>query len=430
MPHTAFLEAAARYWSALGMPGSLPELSASPVDAFIDLLDVTADAEDAFVLLELDSDPYPGLALGDPRAPWRLHWAAQLASLEAFASPALPSVTFFVDTVADASGAHRVYTLDDGEWGDLQMASLASAVTWMAAQVAHGRGAIDDAEFERVEAQEVAALDDEREQGTASGWYLFEAFLDSPLVEAWDAYSRGQWPAPGPVDTWSPDDRGDGWQRRFALWLLHVFLNERRVELPADVAVTELDAPHRALVEHLQTFEEAVEGGEAPTFIRLYARCDDPKLAELATAWLQRHRRWRGEMTSVAPSVAPDDGGLEDALPAAANDGEGLAGLLAALAGKPEAPPEPEDTPFIRQLKLALDGAIDRLVQDDVLELEPDAKYPLINELAIAASDARSVKHMLRQLTRTLVDSKHVEEIYATDERIADALRDRLGDAR
>jgi len=51
----------------------------------------------------------------------------------------------------------------------------------------------------------------------------------------------------------------------------------------------------------------------------------------------------------------------------------------------------------------------------------------LLIELVTAGSDARSVKHMLKKITATLVDSEHVEEIYPSDDKIQDALKEDLG---
>lgn len=47
--------------------------------------------------------------------------------------------------------------------------------------------------------------------------------------------------------------------------------------------------------------------------------------------------------------------------------------------------------------------------------------------MVTAGSDARSMGHMLKKLTNTLVESEHVDEIYPTDERIQDRLRQDLG---
>jgi hypothetical protein len=74
-------------------------------------------------------------------------------------------------------------------------------------------------------------------------------------------------------------------------------------------------------------------------------------------------------------------------------------------------------------LSISLDGMVER----GELELDADRKEALLIELVTAGSDARSVKHMLKKLTSTLVDSEHVEEIYPSDDKIQDRLKADLG---
>ena len=90
-------------------------------------------------------------------------------------------------------------------------------------------------------------------------------------------------------------------------------------------------------------------------------------------------------------------------------------------------PPPFQHTPFTRKLLSALSVSLDRMVEKGDLELDPDRKDALLIELVTAGSDARSVKHMLKKITSALVDSEHVEEIYPTDNKIQDWLREDLG---
>jgi hypothetical protein len=93
-------------------------------------------------------------------------------------------------------------------------------------------------------------------------------------------------------------------------------------------------------------------------------------------------------------------------------------------------PPPFQHTPFTRKLLGALSVSLDRMVEQGELELDPDRKEALLIELielVTAGSDARSVKHMLKKLTSTLVESEHVEEIYPSDDKIQDRLREDLG---
>jgi len=183
MPLQAFLKGIRAYWTALGQPGEPPELGESRIDAFVDLLHVTADAEHAFRLLQLLDSPYPGIAVGDASRPWRLHWALQVGEVEPFVAPGLDDVVFLADTIADPEGRHRVYTLKDGMRGDFEFADLSGVLRWMAAQVRYAKGELDGAEVQEIQSEASALLDDDWEEGPTSALFIVEELLDTPLVE-------------------------------------------------------------------------------------------------------------------------------------------------------------------------------------------------------------------------------------------------------
>jgi len=400
MSEQAFLKGIRAYWSALGQPGAPPEFGESRIDAFVDLLHLTSSAEHGFRLLETLEAPYAGIAVGDQTRPWRLHWAIQVGELEPFRAPSLDDVIFLADTIADPEGRHRVYTVKDGLRGDLEFSDLASVLQWMAAQVRHARGEYDDTQLQEIQSEASALLDDAWEEGPTSGLYILEELIHTPLFDAWGAISRGQWPVVDPTDDPAPVDREDGWQRRLSLWLTRRFVETRRLELPADVAVSDMDAVHRNLVEHLIDFEQGLHSGEVPAAIELAINEADERLSALARDWIERHDAWR--TAANVPSPEDDDFEAE--------------------------PPPFQHTPFTRKLMHALSLSLDNMVQEGEIELHPDRKDALLIELVTAGSDARSVKHMLKKLTATLVDSEHVEEIYPSDDKIKDRLKEDLGE--
>lgn len=399
MPKQAFRKGIRAYWDALGQPGEPPELGESRLDAFIDLLHMTADADPAFRLLDLVDSPYAGIAVGDRSRPWTLHWAIQIGEVEPFVAPGLEGLVFIVDTIADSDGFHRVYTLKDGMRGDLEFSNLASVLEWMAAHVRHAKGELDATKLEETQSNASALLNDAWEEGPTSALFIVEELLDTPLAEAWDAISRGQWPLVESDGSEAPVDREDGWQRRLSLWLTRRFIANRHLELPGDIAVSDMDAVHRALVDHLIDFEQAIHGGDVPRIIDEAAGGGDSRLAALAFDWIERHDSWR----TAASVPAPDEEEVG------------------------EEPPPFQHTPFTRKLMHALSTSLDGMVERGELELDPDRKEALLIELVTAGSDARSVKHMLKKLTSTLVESDHVEEIYPSDDRIQDRLKADLG---
>ncbi len=400
MPQQPFLQGIQAYWDALGQPGQPPELGESRIDAFVDLLHVTSSAEHGFQLLETLESTYAGMAVGDSSRPWRLHWALQVGEVEPFVASQLDDLIFLADTIADPEGRHRVYTLKDGMRGDLEFADLTDALRWMTAQVLHAKGELDDAKLQDIQSEASALLDDEWEKGPTSGLYIVEELLDTPLFEAWDAISRGQWPLVESDGSSASVDREDGWQRRLSLWLTRRFLATRSLELPEEIGVSDMDAIHRSLVDHLIDFEQAIHAGDVPRIIDQTAAGQDQKLAEMAGEWIERHDGWR----TAASVPAPDE------------HDEYV-----------DEPPPFQHTPFTRKLLQALSGSLDRMVEQGELELDPDRKDALLIELVTAGSDARSVKHMLKKLTATLVDSEHVEEIYPSDNQIQDRLKEDLG---
>jgi len=400
MPQQAFLKGIRAYWDALGQPGEPPELGESRIDAFVDLLHVTSSAQHGFRLLDLLDSPYAGMAVGDETRPWRLHWAIQVGEVEPFVAPGLDDLIFLADTIADPEGHNRVYTLKGGMRGDLEFSDLSGALRWMTAHVRHAKNEHSDAELREIQSQASVLLEDDWEKGPTSAIYIVEEFLDTPLFEAWDAISRGQWPLVESDGGKAPVDREDGWQRRLSLWLTRRFLATRTLELPEDIGVSDMDAVHRALVDHLIDFEQAIHAADVPRIIEETAAGTDAKLAARAAVWIERHDGWR----TAASVPAPDE--EDDSF---------------------DEPPPFQHTPFTRKLMQALSVSLDRMVEMGEIEFDSDRKEALLIELVTAGSDARSIKHMLKKLTATLVDSEHVDEIYPSDDQIQDRLREDLG---
>lgn len=293
MATTAFASAADSYWKSVGKKGAPPELPESDVDAFVELLHLTGDSPDTFHLVEFPHDPYPAIVVGDERQPYRLAWAVALAELEPFASRAEPGVTFLVDTVPDAKGNHRVYSQADGMRGMLEFATLHEALSWMDVRIQKARGKADAAALEAATSTFARALDDAWEESPSSGMYVLETLLEAPLVEAWDAYSRGEWPVYACDAPSFRLRKADGWERQLSLHLVRRFLEKRIVDFPRSLKAAELGAAHRALLEHLTAFEEGMKLTIVPQPVDTAAQSDDTFVAERANAWIERHESWQ-----------------------------------------------------------------------------------------------------------------------------------------
>ena len=84
-------------------------------------------------------------------------------------------------------------------------------------------------------------------------------------------------------------------------------------------------------------------------------------------------------------------------------------------------------SPYERHLAGALASTLDRLVREELVELEEAQREPLLAELLAAAANAETPKRMLKKTVRTLVDSDHVEELYATDDELRRILSEEIG---
>ena len=97
-----------------------------------------------------------------------------------------------------------------------------------------------------------------------------------------------------------------------------------------------------------------------------------------------------------------------------------LDSLLGALGE--ERAPEPE-TAFGQELQAALNSAVAYMRAEGVIEVEDEAVDDLVAELVGAGIEAHSPKQMLKRLSRTLVHSDHVEEVFGSDDEISAAVR-------
>lgn len=133
------------------------------------------------------------------------------------------------------------------------------------------------------------------------------------------------------------------------------------------------------------------------------------------------------ELEHAADDLAGLIDGQEDALteddlpPMSENESAGLAAALGRLlGGSMEPEPEPQVSPA---LAASIGKALDALVLQELVELEPGQRQPLIDELCASTGEARTPKALVRRFVRCLVDSDHPEEVYGTDAELESAVR-------
>lgn len=462
MPESRLDRAFRDYLSAVSPTMEVPELPEDPIDAFIELVDLTSHERGAFHLLDAGTDPYPGIAVGDRSYPWRMIWALQLAELEPFAIDSLPEITFYLDTIADPEGAHRAYSYEGGAPGPYEFDSLPSLLAFMTARVRHARGELDEANLELIEAESSTLLEDEYEHSASSAFFVFENILGAPLPEAWEALSRGEWPEvellgqPVRVDKSRPS-----YQRELSLRTLGLFLRDRRVTLPEGIEIRELSAPHRRLIEHLRMLEESFELGLLPELVETLASEGAEHLRGLALAWMRRFEEahgipdldeLEGAFGGAAPDLTPapakreipdsavdrlaamlrgmdsDIPPLDDAEEAEfESDLEDDVGLEGDALTEGDEGDEPALTPFMEKMREAALEAVRALSDRSLIDVMSGEERKLALDMANAAAEARSPKQMIEMMTRELVDSDYIEEVYATDDEIAEAIQSLMG---
>ncbi|MEM9074950.1 MAG: SMI1/KNR4 family protein [Myxococcota bacterium] len=113
----------------------------------------------------------------------------------------------------------------------------------------------------------------------------------------------------------------------------------------------------------------------------------------------------------------------DDYPPLSDDESMGLAAALGKLLGGDELPPEPEPEPLNPALVASIEKVLDALILQELLELSPDRRRALVEELAASTGEARTPKALLRRFVRCLVESDHPEEVYGTDTDIEAAIR-------
>lgn len=96
---------------------------------------------------------------------------------------------------------------------------------------------------------------------------------------------------------------------------------------------------------------------------------------------------------------------------------------LRGIFGLAEPEPEAEPTPFAQDLARIMAEAVATLRADGIIEVEDANVEALTQQVAGVALESTSLKRLPLRLTKTLIHSDFVEEIYGTDTEISTALR-------
>lgn len=106
--------------------------------------------------------------------------------------------------------------------------------------------------------------------------------------------------------------------------------------------------------------------------------------------------------------------------------GDDLSELLRALGGEVE-PKEPARSPFAIKLAESIDQALRTMCAEGAIEIAEGSLDAVIVEVTESGLDARSPKHLVKRVVRTLMESDHVDEVYGTDDELGAILIRSLG---
>jgi hypothetical protein len=96
---------------------------------------------------------------------------------------------------------------------------------------------------------------------------------------------------------------------------------------------------------------------------------------------------------------------------------------LRGMLGLPEPEPEAAPTAFAQDLAQAMGEAVVALRAAGIIEVEDENVEALTQQVAQVALEATSLKRLPVRITKTLINSDLVEEVFGTDAEISTALR-------
>ncbi len=374
------------YWRAIsGDDSPLPDLGETPVENFQALL--LADLEPGFSAASFRSrelDPlaiYGGIALLENPSPDMLDWATGIAQLIGFTTPALQQHVWYLDEVPDADGNHRVYGFVHGE-AVQELASIEDALRWMTAFINYSEQRCDQAHTQGIEAK----LRKPRPWAT-SGPALLAELLQLPLPQLYAAWAEHTWLSYDEHRAQDLDSTGPGAARVAMLAAVENVMRSRSLDTRT-VDYSQMSGPHKRVIEQLRQLTKAVSTGYAPKLVLDIARSNHPTLARRAQEWLLHFEASEQR------------------------------------ADQELAPPVADET---RALRMLIAGGLDQLVGQELIEIEPEGREPLLDELAMAVLEAYNPDHAIKKLRVAVLRSDHVAEVYAADIALEGAFRQSLG---
>ncbi len=360
-------------WEALHGEAPLPTDLETPLEALMllfaqDVVELPTGhvfeiSEDLFL------DPWPEMLVSPQPERANRDWIFQAAQLLLIGRGPQGEM-LALDMEGDSEGRHRVYQIGaGGRMAHLLFPDLDELLAWLCAPEV-----VPPRKPDRWAAN-VASI----ERSLELLWRLHPSVL-------FQSYRMGVWPSDR-VDPPEVDPERPGWQRLALIWTLAQFREHRRTEVPPQLEGMELSSFYQDLLERLEDLEEAMLLDDVPTLLAEMALEDEEDLASAAQSWMEQFDRARTDPKGATAMLAEET--------------KGLMGLL-------------------RQ-------AVDELVRLELIEVIPQRKPKLVEDLLEVTLKTPNVNQVIPALIEELLESRNVEEVFADDNELTRVLSVALG---
>lgn len=351
-------------WDSLYGTAPPDEMDGSPLGGLPDLLmpgPVVLESGHRFGDLSgLPEDPWPAMLVGHERDAAMAAWVFRAARLLPLGRD--PDEGWIVvDLETDLEEHYRTYLLDpDGKNPELLFDDLEGLFHWLA----------EPGELSVIRPDRWSADPASLEKSLPLIWQLHPALLYEEFLEE-------SWPADR-VDDPLVEEGRPGWKRAAVIWTLSRYRRRKEVEVPPNIEMTDFTPTHQLLVEHFKDLTEAMQTNEIPEFVADLTLDEDEEIAEAALEWMARFDQVRLEPRSPTEELAEETQGI------------------------------------MKVLALALE----ELVRLEHIELVEGRGPKLVEDLLETTLKAPRPDMVISRLIERLLESKSVEEVYATDHEL------------
>lgn len=384
---TALQSAALAFWKATG-GDRLPSLPENPADAAAAVLRARPKETWACTFGAVDlPDPWPALAVGEGDVTWpEVVWALGCADLVACATAHDGSV-LVIDRAPDPRGEHRAFFVSrTGEVLGPWFSSTTSLMEWAATLAESPDDDDDSSELDREPPPR-----DLWNRSTLSGVGALAAWRQFSPARYYRAARLRQWPD----NTYDPGTVREGDPTRTNLLrVVGRFAKTRALAWPATLDAEALTDAQRTHLARLQEIARALGTSAVPPYVATLADRGDAPYAAAARAWIAQYEGARAAPTAAAKRPAK--------------------------AARPE-------SDELKAVYNAVQGCLLHLSTEGAIELSPENRGELVEEILAAMMKAGSADRAVLAAVGVVTESPLVEEVFADDLLLKKAFRKALG---